>query len=129
MQEEQKDDNEATARHLGAAQCEDINQLYQTSPDFCWHDCSSSSQVGEEYSPQCLEKNVKHPTSVMVWSMMSVHGVGRLYMVEGRVNQHQHIRLLEQKLLTELPKHFPNGGALVQQDGAPCHTAKSVKDF
>jgi len=86
-------------------------------------------QVGEEYLPQCLVKTVKHPTSVMVWSMMSVHGVGRLYIVEGRMNQHQHIRFLEQKLLTELPNHFPNGGAIFQQDGAPCHTAKSVKDF
>ena len=45
------------------------------------------------------------------------------------MNQHQYIRLLGQKLLTELPNHFPNGGAIFQQDGAPCHTAKSVKDF
>ena len=86
-------------------------------------------QPGEQYSPQCLVKTVKHPLSIMVWSMMSANGVGRLHIVQGRMNQHQYIRVLEQKLIPDLPKHFPDGGGIFQQDGAPCHTAKSVTAF
>jgi len=84
---------------------------------------------GEMYSPSCIVKTVKHPASVMVWSTMSVHGVGRLYIVEGRMNQHQYIKVLQTRLLPDLSSHFPDGGAIFQQDGAPCHTAKSVKAF
>lgn len=84
---------------------------------------------GEEYSLECLVKTVKHPTSIMVWSMMSVHGVGRLHIVEGRMNQQQYVKVLEKKLLPELPIRFPNGDGIFQQDGAPCHTARSVKAF
>ena len=61
--------------------------------------------------------------------MMSVSGVGRLHIVEGRMNQYQYKRVLEQKLLLDMPKHFPNGGGILMQDGAPCHTAKSVTAF
>ena len=50
--------------------------------------------------------------------MMSVSGVGRLHIVEGRMNQYQYKRVLEQKLLSYMPKHFPNGGGILMQDGA-----------
>ena len=60
---------------------------------------------------------------------MSVHGVGRLYIVEGRMNQHQYIKVLQEKMLPDIFKHFPNGDGVFQQDGAPCHTAKSVTSF
>ena len=32
---------------------------------------------GEDYAPECIVKTMKHPVSVMVWSMITVHGVGR----------------------------------------------------
>ena len=36
---------------------------------------------GEEFLPQCLIKTAKHPVSIMVRPMMSVNGVGQLYIV------------------------------------------------
>ena len=84
---------------------------------------------GEEFHPQCLVKTVKHPISVMVWSMISFHGVGPLRIVEGRMNQHQYIDILEKNLLPQLPINFPDGGFIFQQDGAPCHRARSVTNF
>jgi len=43
----------------------------------------------EEYSPEFIVNTVNQPTSVMVWSMVSVHAVKRLYIVQGHTNQHQ----------------------------------------
>lgn len=84
---------------------------------------------GEEYSPQCLVKTVKHPVSVMVWSMISSKGVGRLHIVEGRMNQQQYISVLKQKMLPEFRKIFAEGNGVFQQDSAPCHVAHSVIRF
>ena len=48
---------------------------------------------------------------------------------EERMNQQQYIEVLEQKMLSEFHKNFPGGDGVFQQDGAPCHTAKSVMNF
>lgn len=86
-------------------------------------------QQGEEFLPQCIVKTVKHPTSVMVWSMISVHGVGRLHIVEGIMNQDKYIEVLKKKVVPDLKRLFPQGDGIYQQDGAPCHTARRVKEF
>ena len=86
-------------------------------------------QIGEAYRPDCVKTKVKHPTSVMVWSCMSYYGVGRLYIVNGTMNQVQYTRVLETKLLPQLQEWFSEGTATFMQDGAQCHTAKSVMRF
>ena len=40
-------------------------------------------RVGEMYHPDCLVQTIKHPTSIMVWSVINSRGSGRLYIVEG----------------------------------------------
>ena len=84
---------------------------------------------GEEFLPQCLIKTAKHPVSIMVWSMMSVNGARQLHIVEGKMNQHKYINVLNQILLPDIPNHFPNGGCIFQHDRAPCHTAKLMTAF
>lgn len=83
----------------------------------------------EEFSPQCVAQTVKHPTQVMVWSVMSGQGTGRLYIVEGMMNQHQYKKVLENRLLPQLKDWFPNNDFVFMHDGAPCHKAKSVTKF
>lgn len=84
---------------------------------------------GEKYHPDCLISTVKHPTSVMVWSVISGKGMGRLYVVEGTMRQDQYKKVLEERLLPQLQEWFQDGPRIFMQDGAPCHTAKSVKKF
>lgn len=86
-------------------------------------------RTGEAFNRDCIVERVKHPTSVMVWSVISVHGPGRLYIVEGMMNQVQYKKVLETRLLPQLREWFPDGHCIFMQDGAPCHTAKSVKQF
>lgn len=75
-------------------------------------------------------ETVKHPTKVMIWSVISGKGTGRLYVVKGTMKQDQYKEVLNSRLLPQLRDWFPNGEPFVfMQDGAPCHTAKSIKTF
>ena len=58
---------------------------------------------------------------------MSVNGVGQL--VEGKMNQHKYINVLNQILLPDISNYFPNGACIFQHDRAACHTAKFVTPF
>lgn len=60
---------------------------------------------------------------------MSAQGTGRLYIVEGMMNQYQYKKVLEQRLIPQIKDWFPNGDFIFMHDGAPCHTAKSVTKF
>ena len=111
--------------------------------------CEDSSQsvrraANEEFSEQCVAQTVKHPTSAMVWSIMSAQGTGRLYIVEGSMNQHQYRKVyivegsmnqhqyrnvLETRLLPQSKEWFPEGDFVFMHDGAPCHKAKSITKF
>lgn len=85
---------------------------------------------GEKFHPDCVKKTVKHPTKVMIWSVISGKGTGRLYVVEGIMKQDQYREVIRTRLIPQLQEWFPNGESFVfMQDGAPCHTARSVKTF
>src|SRR5271155_4385015 len=85
---------------------------------------------GEQHLSDCTVRTVKHPTSVMVWSCNSNKGTGRLYVVQGMMKQDQYKSVLQDRLIPQLREWFPDGEAVTfMQDGAPCHTAKSVTAF
>lgn len=85
---------------------------------------------GEKYHPDCIIPTVKHPTKVMIWSDISGKGTGRLYVVQGTMRQDQYKEVLQKRLLPQLRDWFSNGESFVfMQDGAPCHTARSIKAF
>jgi len=87
-------------------------------------------RTGEQHHPECVVTTVKHPTSIMVWSCISTKGTGRLYIVQGTMKQDQYKTVLQTRLIPQLREWFPNGERVTfMQDGAPCHTAKSIKEF
>ena len=81
----------------------------------------------DRYSPRYTEKSVKHSDGVMVWGSFSgVGGWGSLYVLPKgeRMTQHKYTQVLEDHMLPVMESH---GCESFMQDGAPCHTAKSVK--
>lgn len=86
-------------------------------------------RVGEKYKEECIIRRVKHPLSVMVWSIISGKGTGRLYIVEGTMRQDQYIQVLESKMLPQVKEWFPDGDFVFMQDSAPCHKAKRVTEY
>ncbi|GFW82270.1 retrovirus-related Pol polyprotein from transposon TNT 1-94 [Trichonephila clavipes] len=76
------------------------------------------------------DKTVKHPTKIMIWSVISGKGTGRLYAVKGIMWQDQYKDVLRNRLIPQLEEWFPNGEPYIyMQDEAPCHTARSIKAF
>lgn len=84
---------------------------------------------GEEFSADCVKQTVKHPTQVMVWSIISAKGPGRLYIVEGNMKSDQYLQVLKTKLLPQAKEWFPDGEFIFMQDGAPCYNGKIIKEF
>lgn len=83
----------------------------------------------EKFKEDCIVQRVKHPLSIMVWSIISSQGTGRLYIVEGTMRQDQYIKVLETRMLPQVQEWFPNGDFTFMHDSAPCHKAKKVTKF
>ena len=76
-------------------------------------------------NPKFTTKTVKHPDSVMVWGCFSYYGIGSLVVLPKNIKVNQGLYL--ELLCDHLPDSFEKTQARVfMQDGAPCHTAKSV---
>ncbi|CAK1594744.1 unnamed protein product [Parnassius mnemosyne] len=84
---------------------------------------------GEKFKEDCIVNRVKYPLSVMVWSIISSKGTGRLNIVEGTMRQDLYIQVLETKMLPQVLVLFPNGEFKLMHDSAPCHKAKKVTKF
>ena len=76
-----------------------------------------------------FNQTVKHPEKIMVWGIISVHGTGRLEIVEGIMNQHKYKDVLQRRLLPQLRDWYGDRECIFMQDGAPCHKARSVMTF
>lgn len=84
----------------------------------------------EKYNAECIRQKVKHPTSVMIWGCITINGPGPLHVIEGTMNAEKYITLLDTVLIPEIPTMFRRRQRYTfQQDGAPCHTAKSVISY
>ncbi|GFT49673.1 uncharacterized protein TNCV_3368101 [Trichonephila clavipes] len=57
-------------------------------------------------------------------------GTGRLYVVKGMTRQDQYKDVSQNSLIPQLEERFSNGEPYIfMQNGAPCHTARSIKAF
>lgn len=84
--------------------------------------------VGERYKPECVLSSVKHPLTVNVWGCFSLNGTGRLEVLEvgERMNAAWYQKVLENRMLPQALQWYPNGTFKFQDDGAPCHRAKTI---
>lgn len=86
-------------------------------------------RVGNEpLSPRHCAQRMKHPPKVMIWGCMSIHGMGRIHVVEGNMNSVQYITVLERRLIPQV-QSWNLEEYIFQQDSAPCHTSRVVKQF
>ena len=84
-----------------------------------------SSSVSR-YHPNFIVRTTKHPPKLMVWAAFGNSKLGRLYFVEknAKMNAAMYRQVLERHLKASLRQ---TGCSIFMQDGAPCHTAKSIK--
>ena len=84
--------------------------------------------VGQRYNPRYTVPRVKHSPSVMIWGSISATGRGALwFMPQGAtVNARVYLSILEEKVERFMVMRHCR---IFQHDGAPCHTAKIVRDW
>lgn len=79
-----------------------------------------------------LHKKTKHPASVMVLGLVASDGrkCPPIFVPTGsRVTAAAYQELLRSHVLPWLQHHYPDNGFVLQQDGAPPHTANSTQNF
>ena len=74
--------------------------------------------------PDCYQRKVQKPASVMVWGCISSHGMGDLHFCEGNINAEKYIQILEQHMLPSKQRLFHGRPCLFQQDNAKPHSAR-----
>ncbi|GFV92283.1 uncharacterized protein TNCV_3951381 [Trichonephila clavipes] len=75
---------------------------------------------GEKFHSDCVVQTVKHPTKIMIWSVISGKGTGRLYVFKDMMRQDQYKDVLQNRLIPPLEEWFPNGEPYIfMQDGDP----------
>ena len=85
---------------------------------------------GEEYLPQCLNTTMKHGGGrIMVLGCIARNGIGRLHKIDGNVTAQHYLKILKYCAVPSLQHLFGDQPAIFQQDNAPCHTAKVVKEW
>lgn len=87
----------------------------------------------ERFKKSCLQGILKgsHTKKVMVWACFSANGVGKIYRVDGRMNQYLYKTILKHQMYPSAKKLFPNNlkNFIILQDNSSIHTADSIKLF
>lgn len=84
---------------------------------------------GEEWDPPCVAPPPGRRLDLMVWGCITAHGVGTLCIVDGNINAEKYIEIIDSNLWPVVAMHFPNNQYIFQDDNAPVHRARVVKDF
>ena len=85
----------------------------------------------EKYdSRMCVPRIQAGGGSVGIWGCISHKGTGCISTYEGTMNQYNYKETLERCLKPSISKFYGRSrNFFFQQDGAPCHTANSMKDY
>lgn len=84
--------------------------------------------AGMRYDPKYTIATVKNPPKVMVWGAISANGRCGLSFLPPKtiMNGQKYLEILKEKLPAFMEI---KNTTIFQQDGAPCHTCKSVKSW
>ena len=83
---------------------------------------------GQRNSARYLSPKVSHSPSVMIWGCISAEDRGGLWIMPEKetVTANAYLRILQEKLPVWMPQRHCS---VFQQDGAPAHTSKMVKNW
>ena len=84
---------------------------------------------GRQLDPQNIAPTEKFGAKTMFWGCFSQAGVGELIRVQGAMDQFKYIGYLRRTLPEARRRLFGGRRFVYQQDNAPCHVARRVKDW
>ena len=87
-------------------------------------------QPHEKYDVDCLIPTVKSgQESLMIWGCFTKNGVGPLVRLNGRITSKEYIDVLNGHLIPYINNLENKENVIFQEDNAPIHTARIVKDW
>lgn len=92
----------------------------------CW------IKKGERPPRECLKQTVKHEKKIMVWGCFAGHSVGRLHRIDGIMDKHVYLDILQSVAKPSCEELFPadadgDHDYMFQEDNDPKHTSKLCK--
>ena len=87
---------------------------------------------GQKRSELDVFTKQSHPKGVMVWLGISANGVTKVRFIEPgvKINSDYYIdKVLKPVIRNDIPRLYPNGDCLFQQDSAPSHGSKKTQDY
>ena len=96
------------------------------------YDCRGSGTVrrpqGKRYDPRYVLPTVRHSASVMIWGCFSMTGRGSLWFLPPNTTMkaENYLELLKDRLQLMMAIRE---ASIFMHNGAPCHQAKSVKNW
>ncbi|CAC5377441.1 unnamed protein product [Mytilus coruscus] len=84
---------------------------------------------GEEWTPPCLNPGPGTSLSLMIWGCITYEGVGTITVVTGNINALKYIEIVGNFVWPVIARHFPGDNYIYQDDNAPVHRAKVVKEY
>ena len=85
---------------------------------------------GEPYSPKNTVPTVKFSSgSIMIWGGFSVKGMGKILVVDGKMNAQKYKLILQENLISSVESLEPPSDYIFLQDNDPKHTTKSTKKW
>ena len=83
---------------------------------------------GEAYPPNNTVQTVKFGgASTMIWGCFSVNGVGKISVIDGKMNAQKYKKILQENLMSSVESLDLISDYIFLQDNDPKHTAKSTK--
>ena len=74
------------------------------------------------------ERKSKRILSVMTWGYVTYHGIRKLAMINGTLNNKKYKKILE-RILPDVINSFHGDEFVFQQDNAPCHVSNLMNTF
>ena len=85
---------------------------------------------GEVYSPKNTVPTVKFGGgSRMIWGCFSAKGVGKISVIDGKMNTEKYKQILQENLISSVESLKLRSDYIFQSDNDPKHTTKSTKTW
>jgi hypothetical protein len=85
---------------------------------------------GEHYLPACLVPTMKFGGGgITVWRCFSWTGLGPFIILHGNLIAEGYKNILTHCVLSTLEDQFGDDGCLYQHDSAPCHKARTMREW
>lgn len=67
--------------------------------------------------------------SIMIWGCITYEGMGTITIVNGNIKAAKYIDIIKNNVWRFIARHFPNNDYIYQDDNAPAHRARIVKEY